>query len=212
MNQNQFIVVVVAALAATGVSALIAMPHIEQYVDEKLGKKVEEKISEIIGKISKLETERIPKLEAQLEVQESIHNLLSERVDGIFNTPARMSVEDKGYGIARTPYGTLTISAVNTSPYLDGYKIALSIGNLTSATLKGAEVSVVWGLPLDLNNFQAYQKSRKSKKFKVTNDFPSGAYTDVEVALTPAKPEEIKTISVGVAFDTISLRILPKQK
>lgn len=43
-------------------------------------------------------------------------------------------------------------------------------------------------------------------KASFAKPFVSGAYTHVEVALTPAKPEEVKSIEVGVQWNRLSLR------
>lgn len=145
-------------------------------------------------------SEELRKLQTDLLV-------LQFRVDALESKDASVSTEEQAYGIAKTNFGAFTISARAVTPYLDGYKIKLRIGNLTSANFNGAKITVSWGPPLDKGNFSEYFKNQKKKEFSVTNQFSSGAFTDLEVALTPAKPEEVKTLSVGIQLDQLSLRV-----
>jgi hypothetical protein len=84
----------------------------------------------------------------------------------------------------------------------------LSIGNPTTINFSGSEIEVEWGLPWVGSNhsFAEIQQSQKTKKFTFAKPFSSGAYTHVEVALTPAKPEEVKSIEVGIQWNRLSLR------
>ena len=80
-------------------------------------------------------------------------------------------------------------------------------GQGQSANFNGAKLTVSWGPPFDDKNPGEYFKNQKKKEFSVTNQFSSGAFTDLEVALTPAKPEEVKTFSVGIKLDQLALRV-----
>lgn len=131
---------------------------------------------------------------------------LQFRVDALESGDASVSAEEQGYGVAKTSFGAFTISTRSVTPYLDGFKIKLRIGNLTTANFNGAKLTVTWGPPYDVKNPSEYFKNQKKKEFSLTNQFVSGAFTDVEVALTPAKPEDVKTLSVGIQLDQLSLR------
>jgi outer membrane murein-binding lipoprotein Lpp len=132
---------------------------------------------------------KIDRLEAQIRRLES-------RVDSLeVGSSAVISTEDELYGLARTSHGTFVISAKRVTPYLDGFKVLLEIGNLTSANFLGAEISVSWG--------SAFGNSRR---FKVLNRFNAGSFTDVEVALTPAKAEDVKRLATSILVDQLNLR------
>lgn len=148
------------------------------------------------------------------EVRKLQTNLLKLqfRVDALESGGALVSTEEQGYGIAKTNFGAFTISANAVTPYLDGFKVKLRIGNLTSANFNGAKIAVSWGGAKDIfeqivNDVEGGSKNRKKKEVSVTNQFPSGAFTDLEVVLTPAKPEEIKTLWVGIQLDQLALRV-----
>lgn len=131
---------------------------------------------------------------------------LQFRVDALESGDASVSAEEQGYGVAKTSFGAFTISTRSVTPYLDGFKIKLRIGNLTTANFNGAKLTVTWGPPYDEKSPGEFFKNQKKKEFSLTNQFVSGAFTDVEVALTPAKPEDVKSLSVGIQLDQLSLR------
>jgi len=107
------------------------------------------------------------------------------------------STERYAYSSSSTTFGyspTFSVVCENLTPYLDGYKAQLAIGNLTSATFNGAKITLKWGEDLS-----------KSKEISVTNTFHPGRYTNVEVSLTPARLEDVKGFSVTLIFNQIAL-------
>lgn len=138
------------------------------------------------------------------------------KVDSHMSSAAVISTEQQTYALARTEFGPFAVVCKAVSPYLDGYKVKLIIGNMTSANFSGAKFNISWGVPIPnwesktfLEDFEKYQKSQKQKEFEVTNEFPGGTYTEIELSLTPANPDEIKNVSVGLSVKTISLRNSP---
>lgn len=130
-------------------------------------------------------------------------SVLRTRLEGLTSGSATVSTERDEYGIARTPFGPFTVISRAVTPYLDGFRITLAIGNLTAATFQGAKLKVSWGPPFDSTNFV---KDRKERGFDVTTIFSPGAYAIVVVALTPASANEIKEIDVGITLNQMSLR------
>lgn len=146
---------------------------------------------------------------------EQINNLRAElfalqyRVSALESGEATVSTEEAGYGVAKTKFGPFTVSTRSATPYLDGFKVKLRIGNLTNANFNGAKLNVNWGPPLDEKNSKNLEEWNKNQRLKVidlTTNFPSGAFTDVEIVLTPAKAEDIKTFTVGIELNQLSLR------
>ena len=145
-------------------------------------------------------TEQIKKLRSDLFV-------LQFRVSALESGEATVSTEEEGYGVAKTKFGPLTVSTRGATPYLDGFKVKLRIGNLTNANFNGAKLNVAWGPPFDEKNLEEWSKNQKKKEIDLTTHFLSGAFTDVEIALTPAKAEEIKSFTVGIELNQLSLRV-----
>lgn len=107
---------------------------------------------------------------------------------------ALVSTQEKGYAIARTKFGSFAIVCKDVNQFLDGYKVRLSIGNLTSARFDGTKIFVKWG-----------KSFLKNKEISVTDSFFPGRYTTIEVVITPAKPEDVKELIVTLKFNIIGL-------
>ena len=148
-----------------------------------------------------------PAPEKQETLEEKVKRLQRElfilkmQVGNMSGGSVEVSTEDKGHYIAQTKYGSFAVVCENVTPYLDGYKAQLSVGNLTNARFNGAKIGLHWGK--DNNN---------SKYMSVTNSFLPGRYTTVELILTPAKPEDIKTFSVTLEFGQLALADFKEKK
>ncbi len=135
---------------------------------------------------------KIASLEEQIQTLQHDLAKLELRFDMMHNDNARVSTEEKGYSLINTKHGTFAVSCENVTNYLDGYKVQLSVLNLTSASFNDVDITLTWG------------KDHKQKKVTIPIRFLPGKYTEFEVFLTPAKPEEIKMILVNLAFNQIS--------
>jgi hypothetical protein len=118
---------------------------------------------------------------------------------------ATISAYDEGYSIANTEFGAFIVMRKSFTPYLDGFKVKLKIGNLTSIKFTGAKVSVFWGSDFGVSKL-ADDLYGQAKEFSVTNEFLPGAYTTIDLILAPANPVEVKTIRVRLDFNVIGVR------
>ena len=134
---------------------------------------------------------------------------LEEKVRGLESNYATVHTNEDTYGVATTRFGRFVIVTRGVSPYLDGYKVKLAIGNITTATFRGAKIRVIWQLPFPekwtTEKSREWRESLKSKEFDVTNAFLPGKYTSVDLALVPAKPAELRDLQVGLEFNMISI-------
>jgi hypothetical protein len=144
-------------------------------------------------------------------------NLVSSNVDSLSGDYARLasqvialepsnallSTENEGYAIAGTKFGPFVITKRGMSQYQDGYKIKLGIGNLTMASYKGAKLHITWGV---LSGRDKKWTNEQNKDFTISEELSSGSYTNVEIVVTPARAEEIKTIQVGLDLTQIYLK------
>jgi hypothetical protein len=115
---------------------------------------------------------------------------------------ALISTESEDYGLARTNFGMFTVKCKNVTPFLDGYKVKLEIGNLTSATFHGAKLTVNW-FP-DVIDTSDVLGNWHGKDFDVLTLLQVGRWNEVEVTLTPATPLQIKNLSVLLKLDQVS--------
>ena len=148
--------------------------------------------------------EELKKRVSRLEVQRL---LLESRIESLESGVATVSTEEQGYSIARTQFGPFTVSTRSATPYLDGYKIKLRFGNLTNADFSGAKLNLGWGPPIEGMEHDAWKSAQKQREVSVTNQFRSGSFTDLEVILTPAKPEEVRSFTVGLELNRLELRV-----
>jgi len=135
--------------------------------------------------------------------------LLQLRVSALESGEATVSTVEEGYDIAKTKFGPFTVSSRGATPYLDGFKVKLRIGNLTNAKFNGAKLNISWGPPYDSKKikYEEWKKNQKKQTFDLTNSFSPGTFNDIEIALTPAKSEEIKSFTVGIELNQLALRV-----
>ena len=157
-----------------------------------------EKISNVFKpQTTSLPTQPNQELENRIKFLETAVNGLQLQLNSINSFPAEVSTEQNGYSIANTKFGPFLVVAKNVVPYLDGYKITLMIGNISSAAFSGSKINVKWGTVFG-----------NTKDVAVTDTFYPGRYTKVQIALTPAKPEDVKAILVSLDFNEVRLQNL----
>jgi hypothetical protein len=74
----------------------------------------------------------------------------------------------------------------DASPYLDGYRVTLHIGNPSFASYDGFELTVKWNSKYDWSNFDTstfdtWQKSERNKELSFTNSLVLGKWNAVEL-------------------------------
>lgn len=204
--------IVAAALTVAGcdpVDTYIANVAAKQKVQQV--REIENKIGELNSALNSKSLE-IGALNSKLSTLETLININTSLLSSFDEGQA--SVREGGsYGIVKTRHGIFLASINKIEPYLDGYRVTFSVGNPTNMTFHGGEFKVGWGLPWGTKDkkFAEINASRRSKIFSIVQDFLPGSYTAVSLALTPAKPDEIKLIDVGISWNRISLRQSPSQ-
>lgn len=101
--------------------------------------------------------------------------------------------------------GPLLVSLENAEPYLDGYKVHLTIGNPLSLTFKGFQIAATWAPRLSGNDYAGWLKKQKKKTFSLTQDLLSGRWNAVTLILPETKAEEVGYLEVSITINTISL-------
>ena len=187
--------------------------QIDAYIVKTASKDTSQRDAALEAKIASLDRNLNQKEAEITELKSEIASLkisteIQDSIIANINQSSATIADGGGYGIARTNLGVFTVSMEKIEPYLDGYRATLSIGNPSGLRLHGGEFQVEWGLPWGTKNKTPAEiyASKRSNKFSIVKDFLPWAYTNIEVALTPAKPEEVKRLTVGVAWNQISLR------
>ncbi|MEX1245035.1 MAG: hypothetical protein WEB59_06275 [Thermoanaerobaculia bacterium] len=165
-----------------------------------------------------------PTLEARVKELESdqrasargarLLGLKVERLDGLNTTVVTLDASQPGSGYQQivTNSGRFLVSLANAEPYLDGFRITLEIGNITSATYHGFELDAEWPPAIpekpDADNMETWSKKTEAqkRKFSFTDDLTPGAWTRVRLSLTPAAAEDVKAIEISMETSQIGLR------
>lgn len=141
-------------------------------------------------------------------------------------SPAVVDPSSKCYSIARNEYGAFPVIIEDAQPYLDGFKIRLRVGNLTSAAMTDVKLEFVYGerdpvFPtLDAKSsaadndktFQQYfatveqnQKNRRTLAVDAGKDFAPASWNIVEAIISPSKAEDLGRIEVKVKIAGMKL-------
>jgi hypothetical protein len=131
----------------------------------------------------------------RLRLPEARLSTLERRMNEIDPGVPWVSTENEDISIVRTRFGSFPIASRGATPYLDGFKIKLAIGNITTAAFRGVKLTLLWGPSVD---------ALKSQTYNLAIDLQPGTYTTTEITIAPARPEEIKEIGVA----TLDLREL----
>jgi hypothetical protein len=162
---------------------------------------------------------RIEQLGAKQQALEETTGLLSGRLDNLEfeQTLLRSATEryrtvafdpaEKGYGRLDTVGGTFLVSVDDAKPYLDGFKLILKIGNIQSIGYRGFMVKAKWGPKWDATKVEhaKWRSALKGKEFKIPDQLNPGAWNRVELALAPAKAEEIGFVEIEMTTDVVQM-------
>ena len=112
----------------------------------------------------------------------------------------------KGYSRIDTDNGFFLVSLKDITPYLNGYKVTLNIGNPLFATFHGMTFKVSWGHPKDsIQSYEGWRASLQTKEIPSVDEIKPGSWNAVELLLVPAAPEQLGYISLAIATDNVSL-------
>jgi len=164
---------------------------------------------DIQQKLEQLET-KVNQLEAKNKALQKEDENLSQTL-GMFAGPtslehmAILSPTDKGYAPIKADIGYLTVSISDITPYANGSKVILNIGNLTAAMIQGLKMKLDWGAVG--GNGYPLNDSAKSSDFNFINPIPSGAWAKTEVILSEYPPNTLGFVRVsGVTHQAIALK------
>lgn len=116
----------------------------------------------------------------------------------------------KAYGVAKTNLGNLLISVDNVSPYGDGYKVRLMVGNPNMVTFDGASLKVRWAEKPQWGaqgfNYAKWSTSVQEKDVDIPNTLLPGTWNSVEVVLSPATASQTGYLAVTATLNKLELR------
>jgi len=163
---------------------------------------------------------RISRLEADSSsTQEALRFLLDKKSEDSENEYTIVDITGNGFAAAKSNNGTFLISCKGAEPYLDGHKLALKIGNPYFMTYSGFTVKARFGRrPPDVPGsasadqktewrirYEQWEKALKEIDVSSIDELAPGAWTNVELILSPSKPEEVGYLSLRIETDQVAL-------
>jgi hypothetical protein len=106
--------------------------------------------------------------------------------------------------------GSFLVSVQDASPYLDGYRVTLHIGNPSFASYDGFELTVKWNSKYDWSNFDTstfdtWQKSERNKELSFTNSLVLGKWNAVELILPSTTAQQLGYFMISMKTPVVSL-------
>ena len=164
-----------------------------------------EQLKELRAEISRLQ-DSIIKLERRLQFQELLMKSKQETHDLIY-----LNTSEHSYQKLDTATGVLLVSLDDVVPYLNGYKIHISIGNPSSASYAGYKIKIRWAKAYDYNkyteaSYNEWDKSAQEREISFTDKLESGVWNPAELILTPATADQLEYLILSISTSVVSLR------
>lgn len=150
---------------------------------------------------------------------ESRLSSLESRVDSLFSNEGQIDPTSKAFSVVKTNNGHLLVSAEDVTPYGDGQKVTLRVGNPYGMSFSGFKMTARYGprapeIPASsdakalrkwFSDHEEWERSLRSKELSFTDELRPGRWNRVAMILAPATAHEVGTILIKIMTDQISL-------
>lgn len=136
--------------------------------------------------------------------------LASVKMDTSFNTlmvnlqsesyTAVLSLTDRNYSIVQTGLGFFLLSVQDVTPFANGVKLKVDVGNPQAMTYSGLKFTVLWKKTGESNS------PDQTKEIELPQRFVSGSWSRAELVISPAKVDEITNVRVSVSPNQVQLQ------
>jgi len=137
----------------------------------------------------------------------TLQNTLNGYKTAVFDATA-----PKGYQPLQSNTGQFLVVLDGTDPYLDGYRLKFEIGNPYSASFRGLEITLKWGMSFNRfseskspTQYSKWQRSLRSKQVTLTQDLEPATWNNVNIVVSPAKPDQLSYIEISMVTKSVSL-------
>lgn len=118
-----------------------------------------------------------------------------------------LDMTSRDYQRIDTDTGMFLVSVEDASPYLDGYRIILNIGNPSYAAYKGFKLTANWNTVYkDGLDFNQWIKTERTKEVSFTESLEPGQWNRIELLLPATTGEQLGFFALSMDTSTISLR------
>ena len=119
------------------------------------------------------------------------------------STSAVLSTDSHGFARADTDAGSFLVAVEDVTPYLDGFKVKLSVGNINTSVYTNVKLKLSW---YPSTKYSPY----KQKDESLNQCLKSGIWNPIEVILPNTKPEELGRISVVIDVSAATVSFVCK--
>ncbi|MGO9018384.1 MAG: hypothetical protein ACLQVJ_08545 [Syntrophobacteraceae bacterium] len=119
-----------------------------------------------------------------------------------------LNATSKGFQKLDTDLGCFLVSVQGITPYLNGHKLNLNIGNPSTSEFAGFTLKTKWGEafnPKGNVTYADWKKSLKSKEETFTEHLKAGHWNKIDLVLAPAKPEHLEYIEIEMEVNQVML-------
>lgn len=134
----------------------------------------------------------------------------SVKADTSFNTlmlniqtasyTAELSLTDKSFSTVRTDLGIFLVSVQDVTPFANGVKLKLDVGNPQAMTYSGLKFKLSWKTASNTNG------PDQTKEIDLPQRFLPGAWNRVELVLSPAKADDLANVRVSIDPNQVQLQ------
>jgi len=149
--------------------------------------------------------QEVATLKTKLEFDEYLLSTKQVKSDSI-----SLDLTQKAYQRLDTDTGFFLVSVEEAQPYLNGYKIHLSVGNPSYATYKDYKMTVKWNRVYDWAkytqaSYEEWNKAIQEKEISFPDSLQPGAWNSVDLILAPVTPDQLGYLVLSMSTSTVSL-------
>ena len=126
------------------------------------------------------------------------------------NQTALLDLTSHAYQRLDSSTGTFLISFEDATPYLDGYRVTLSIGNPSFATFKGFKLHVKWNTKYDWDkytsvSYEQWEKAMQERESSFVDELKPGTWNIITLLLPSTNNSQLSYFLASMETSTVSL-------
>lgn len=161
-------------------------------------------LDDLRQKILNLQQE-IETLKTSLSFDEFLLKNKQDRSDSII-----LDLTQSAFQRLDTDTGFFLVSVEETAPYLNGYKIHMTIGNPSYATYANYKLKLRYNKSFNWGNYtqaayDEWNKGMQEKEISYPDFLKPGTWNGVDVILAPATSDQLGYVTLSMSASTVSL-------
>jgi len=171
---------------------------------EKAGKVSEKPANATSDRLAALE-KKVSALEGSVSFSKYLINQKQNKYETIQLDPSSRTFQRIDGDVS-----TFLVLVDDVSPYLNGYRIKLKIGNPSDAQFSNAKLKVRWARSYDFSNYSAesykqWESSIQEKEVPLNDNLVAGSWNSVTVDLVPCAANEMGFLELSITTPSVIL-------